>query len=430
VARMLKDWITTYVKYASVTEAPKRMHFWSGVGAIAGALRRKVWIDMKRFKWIPSFYIIYVAPPGIVAKSTTADIAMDLLRRIDGIKFGPNSITWQALVSAFAAASESFEYPPGSGDWHPMSPLTFVASELGSLVNLQDRDMVNLLIELWDGKTKYDKVTKMSGNDTIEAPWINLLGCTTPHWIADNMPPATIGGGLSSRCVFLYASEKDKYVAYVDEVVSREDEELRNTLVHDLEHISMKLCGAYEIEEAARIWGRKWYESFWKAASARMDDQMLEGYAARKQTHMHKLAMILAASQRDELIITSEDLQLANQMLEDLEVDMPKVFSRIGRSETSLQAEHFIQIIERAGGLPYEEAYRRIHAQFPDCRDYEGILQGAVRSGQVTLQFNPADNNTMWVKYVKNRNPLYADNGNLVPKAANVIDAEVQTPNS
>lgn len=427
--RTLKDWLSAYVEYASVTEAPRRMHFWSGVGAIAGALRRRVWIDMRRFRWIPSFYIIYVAPPGIVAKSTTADIAMDLLRSIPSIKFGPNSITWQALVTAFAQASEAFEYPVGSGEWHPMSPLTFVASELGSLVNLQDRDMVNLLIELWDGKTKYEKITKMSGNDSIEAPWINLLGCTTPHWIADNMPPATIGGGLSSRCVFLYADAKEKYVAYVDEVVNKNDSVLRQSLIHDLEYISTNLCGPYTITEEARAWGRKWYQDFWESAKDRMDDQMLEGYAARKQTHMHKLAMILAASIRDELVITKDDIELANTMLEDLEVDMPKVFSRIGRSETSMNAERFIQLVAKRGMVPYEDAYKLIHAQFPDARDYEGILAGAIRSGQLDLVIDPLQNGKPCLKARGISVPLSPDNARPLPPLPNA-DSQTTAPNS
>lgn len=120
-----------------------------------------------------------------------------------------------------------------------MSPLTLVASELGSLLNLQDKDMVNLLLELWDGKRSYEKITKMSGNDTVEAPWINLIAATTPHWVADNMPQAMIGGGLTSRCIFVYAEKKEKYVAYVDEQVNGEDEAVRDKLIHDLEQISM-----------------------------------------------------------------------------------------------------------------------------------------------------------------------------------------------
>lgn len=379
--RKFPDWITAYLKYASVTEAPKRMHFWSAVGTIAGCLRRRVWIDMKRFCWYPSFYIIFVGPPGIVAKSTTIDISTDLLRQVPGIKFGPNAITWQALVTAFAAASEAFEW---NEEWHPMSPLTLVASELGSLLNLQDREMVSLLIELWDGKKTYEKITKMSGNDLVEAPWINLQAGTTPHWIAENMPQAMIGGGLSSRCIFIYGDAKARYIAYVDEQVGQNDAELRLNLIHDLERIAM-LTGPFTIDETARVWGRDWYERFWKDAASRMDDQMLEGYAARKQTHLHKVAMVLSASRSNSLIITIDDLQLANTMLEDLEADMHQVFTRIGRTEDSMQAERFIDFIRRKGTIPYNEAYKMIHIYFPDFRDFEGILTGAVRSGQVEI---------------------------------------------
>lgn len=379
--RHFPDWIDAYLRYASVTEAPRRMHYWSAVGTVAGCLRRRVWLDQKRFSWYPSFYIIFVAPPGVVAKSTTIDISTDLLKQVPGIKFGPNAITWQALVSAFAAASEAFEY---QGEWHPMSPLTLVASELGSLLNLQDKDMVNLLIELWDGKRSYEKITKMSGNDTVEAPWINLQAGTTPHWIADNMPQAMIGGGLSSRCIFVYADKKEKYVAYVDEQVNSGDDELRVKLIHDLEQISM-MTGPFSMTANARAWGASWYENFWGDAVSRMDDQMAQGYAARKQTHMHKTAMVISASRSSDRVITAEDLQLANNMLLDLEADMPKVFSRIGRTEDSMQAERFIEYVIRKGSVSYEEAYRMIHLYFPDHRDFEGILSGAIRSGQIEL---------------------------------------------
>ena len=386
MSRNFADWIPAYVKYASVTEAPKRMHFWAAVGTVAGCLRRRVWVDMKRYQWTPSFYIVFVAPPGIVAKSTTIDIAMDLLRAVPGIKFGPNAITWQALVSAFAGASESFEY---QAEWHPMSPLTLAASELGSLLNLQDRDMVNLLIEMWDGKKKYEKITKMSGNDTIEAPWINLQAGTTPHWVADNMPQSMIGGGLSSRCIFVYGEAKERYVAFVDEEVGKGDAAERLALIQDLEQIAM-LVGPYTIGKRARDWEKERYERFWREAATRPDDQMLEGYGARKQTHLFKVAMVLSASRGESLEITVEDFELAELMLKDLEVDMHRVFSRIGRTEDSMQAERFIDYVKRKGSVTYQEAYKMIHVYFPDFRDFEGVLAGAIQSGQIHIAPTPA----------------------------------------
>lgn len=379
--RNYKDWIPAYIDYAAVTEAPRRMHFWSAISTIAGALRRRVWIDMRRFVWYPSFYIVFVARPGIIAKSTTIDIGMDLLKKVPGIKFGPNAITSQALVTAFAACSESFEY---TGEWHPMSALTLVASELGSLLDLRDGAMVNLLIELWDGKKSYDKITKTSGNDTVEAPWINILAGTTPNWIADNMPQSMVGGGLSSRCIFVFGDKKERYIAYIDEHIAAEDAKKRDALIQDLEHISL-LAGPFIIEPSAREWGRNWYESFWKSAELRENDVSLEGYAVRKQTHLHKVAMVISASRSDALVITLEDLQVADKMLVDIEADMHRVFSQIGRSDISMQAERFIDFVRQKKVIPYSEAYRMIHVYFPDFRDFEGIMQGAIQSKQVEL---------------------------------------------
>lgn len=383
MSRHFPSWIDAYVKYASVTEAPKRMHFWAGASAIAGALRRKVWIDMARFQWLCNMYIVFVAPPGVVSKSTTTDIAMDLLKEVPGIKFGPDVVTWPALVSAFAASSESFIY---EDEWHTMSPLTLVASEMGSLINPQDREMVNLYITLWDGRKTFEKVTKMSGNDTVEAPWINMLACTTPHWIADNMPAATIGGGFTSRCIFVYADTKERYIPFVDEMADNSDSDTRKKLIHDLEHISLNITGPYKITKEAREWYRPIYEEFWTNARERMDNTVLEGYAARKQTHLFKTALILAASQRDERVITKDDLQLATVMLEDVEKSMDNVFSRIGRTEDSLHAEKFVQFVIRKGGVSYDEAYRLVYSHFTDFRDFEGVVSGAVRSGQLRLE--------------------------------------------
>lgn len=380
--RKFPNWIEAYVKYASVTEAPKRMHFWTGIAAIAGTLRRRCWIDLKRYQIYPNFYIVLVAPPGVIAKSTTIDVAMRILRQVPGVKFGPDVITWPALVTAFAAASESFEY---LGEWIPMSAITLEASELGSLLNPQDRELVSLYITLWDGRKRFDKVTKTSGSDTVEAPWINMAAATTPHWIADNMPVATIGGGLTSRIIFVYGDKKERFVAFVDEFVEDTDLETEAALLADLIHISTELVGPFTIDEEARAWERKRYEQFWKVNVADMNNQTLEGYAARKQTHILKTAMVLSAARSDERIIQVQDLQLATQMLDDLEPDMQKVFSNIGRTDDSMQAERFIEYVRKKGTVSYEEAYRMIHVYFPDFRDFEGILSGAVRSGQITV---------------------------------------------
>lgn len=382
MTRRLPDWLTSFNLFTSNTEAPEYMHTWAGVSAIAACLRRKVWLDMKSFQWTPNFYIIFVAPPGVVSKSTTADLSGDLLREVPGIKFGPDVVTWPALVDAFAASGESFLY---NDEWHPMSPITLIASELGNLINPQDRDQINLYITLWDGRKKLEKVTKMSGNSMVEAPWINMVGCTTPHWIADNMPIATVGGGFTSRCVWVYADKKSRLIAYPDEAITYDYAQLRVDLIHDLEHISTQLAGPFKLTESARVWGRNWYQQHWDTRPQHLESEKLDGYIARKQTHLHKLAMVLSVSKSDALVLEAEDLLTAEAILTLAEKDLDKVFSRIGRTEESMIVERFVEIIKKRASMGYMEAYRMVHTTFPDHKDFEGIVQGCINAGYLKL---------------------------------------------
>lgn len=358
------------------------MHFWCAVSAIAGALRRKVWIDQAYFKWHCNMYICLVAPPGIVSKSTTASVAMSILRKVPGIKFGPDVVTWPALVSAFADATEGFEY---NGEIHAMSAMTLESSEFGNLLNPQDKEMVDLLVSLWDGKQgSFEKHTKHSGKDSIENPWINLIACTTPAWIAGNFPEYMIGGGFTSRTIFVYADAKAKYVAYPGLVVPKDLANQAEKLAEDLAQIS-HLAGEYRLTEDAVAWGEKWYKTHYSTRAVNLDLDRFGGYLARKQTHIHKLAMILAASGGASMFITEEHLHIAHQMVTDLEPDMQFVFSKIGRSDTSLHAERLVAFIHEKGKCPYAEAYRHVHSFFPSMRDFDDVVAGCVRAGYIKL---------------------------------------------
>lgn len=388
MTRHHSDWLTSFLDYASYGEAPRHMYFWAGVSAIAGALRRRVWIDQAYFRWYPNFYICLVAPPGIVSKSTTAGIAMNLLRKVPGINFGPDVVTWPSLVASFAEITEGFEL---NGEIHVMSAMTLESSEFGNLLDPQDKDMVDLLVSLWDGKQgTFCKETKNSGKDKIENPWINLIACTTPSWIAGNFPEYMIGGGFTSRTVFVYADKKAKYVAYPGLAAPRNLAEMEQKLVEDLTQIS-QLAGEYKLSPEAVAWGEEWYKTHYSCRPMNLDLDRFGGYIARKQTHIHKLAMVLAASSGDELIIRPEHLQIAHDMITDLEPDMQFVFSKIGRSDISLYAEKLIAFVHSKGKCPYTEAFRHVYSFFPSMREFEDVVAGCVRAGYIKLSQQGTD---------------------------------------
>src|SRR6266699_3166770 len=131
-ARHFENCLRAYMAYTRDSESPDAFHFWCAVSTVAGALRRRVWIDMRKFVWTPNFYIILVGPPGVAAKSTSISIGAKLLSRVPGLTFGPESMTWQALAECLSTSTEFVKYylPSGEEATIPMSALTVTISEL------------------------------------------------------------------------------------------------------------------------------------------------------------------------------------------------------------------------------------------------------------------------------------------------------------
>lgn len=380
------DWLSAFLEMTSKGEAPTKMYFWIGVTSIAGALRRRVWFDQVTFRWYPNLYTILVAPPGIVNKTTTMKLGLDLLlRKVPGIKFGPDVVTWQALLDAFGAAHESFMW---EGELYYQSPLTISVGEFGNFLKPDDRDMVDQLVNLWDGES-IKKQTRMDGQQFIESPCLNMVGCTTPSWIAQNFPEYMIGGGLTSRMLFVYAETKAKYVAYPFRHISKDFGRLRDSLIRDLERISM-MTGPFTLTDEALDWGEEWYEHFHKVEARKIDETILGGYISRKQTMVHKVAMCLSASQSNSRVIDKPTLERAVAVLTELEADMPKVYSKIGMTSESSATLTIVAFLKRVGKpVVFQEVYRYVHRQFPDPREFAQIAEGLHKAGMIVMEQKP-----------------------------------------
>lgn len=335
---------------------------------------------MGHFQWSPNFYIVFVAPPGIISKSTTANIGMSLLREVPGIFFGPNVATWQSLLTSLAGSTESFELPDHT--LLPMSSISIVASEFGSFLNPNDREMVDVLVDLWDGRSgAFEKWTKSSGNDRIINPWINIIACTTPAWIAGNFPEYMIGGGFSSRTIFVYGEKKRRLIAYPQFEQQENQEELREQLIHDLEYISVNLVGEFKLSPEALAFGRQWYEELYEKNKDLLATERFAGYVARKQTHLHKLAMVLSASYKDELLITAEDLINANALLANIESMMDQVFAQINAPEAR-SANTVVNLVRQVRRIEQNEAFKRLFNAM-SLDHFKQAVEAGVESGQI-----------------------------------------------
>lgn len=387
MARNYPNWIAAYMAHTQHSEAPDPLHFWTAVSTIAGALRRRVWIDQRVFDWTPNFYIVFIAPPGIATKSTSISIGMEMLAKVEDIVFGPNSMTWQGLTVALEESKKVYPLDPMMTEILQMSCLTIPISELGTFLKPKEEGLIDVLVDLWDGKKttwKHRVKTGDKPSTEIVNPWMNIIGCTTPGWFKGNMPQYVIDGGLTSRCIFVFADAKRQFVAYPSRMILGEAwKDEKKKLVDDLAHIAQNIIGEYHLEEEAFRWGEQWYLHHWKNPRplAHMSEKF-GGYYARKQTHIHKLAMVVAASQRDDLVITVDDLRTAERIITATEGDIDRVFKTIGASEDSKAMAEVLAVVRAAGSIPASECWRRLDGQV-NRKDFETAIKSLTESRRI-----------------------------------------------
>jgi hypothetical protein len=385
--RIHSHWLKAYMNFTRASESPDAFHFWTGVGTIAGALRRRVWIDMRHFQWTPNFYIILVGPPGIANKSTTIRIGTSLLEQVDGIHFGPQSMTWQSLTQTLEQSVEYVKYFDFAGveQLQAMSPVTCSIPELGTFLKMDDTALVDVLIAMWDGQIEnWGHRTKTSGNIEIKNPWLNILACTTPAWLEQNFPTTMIGGGLTSRIMFIYGDKKRHLVAYPDEQILASDYATQKAaLIADLKHIAL-MSGNYLLTRDARRWGEHWYERLWRSRPADMASDRYSGYLSRKQTHIHKLAIVLAAAQRDQLLIEEADLIEADALLTIIEPHMIKVFESVGVVDESKHIANIVAYVRAYKWIEGNTLFTQLRNNMTE-RDFKNALRIAVDQGLIEV---------------------------------------------
>jgi len=393
--RQCNDWLRTFLEYTDHTESPVQFRLWTGVFTIAGALGRKVWIEDGQLNYYPNFYIVFVGPPGVARKSTSIKMGEELLREVPTVRFAPNSTSWQALLQRLAEATITVPVGPGHvarvdegelfmGEQLTMSCISAVAKELGPFMSLRNADMVDVMTDLWDGTNpQWERLTLMHGSSVILNPWLNLIAATTPSWLKDNTTETTIGGGFASRCVWIYGDVKQQLVPYQKLAQQHDQTALRARLVNDINIIG-DMLGEMKLTKAAYEWGSEWYVEMHKNPPPHLQSQKFEAVLSRRQTQLHKLAMVLTAAEGDAMDITVEILQRADAVLRSAEVYIPQVFEKIGMTLAAKTVSSVVGEIRRLKRVRKQVLMRSHTILSP--KELNDALQEAILSGEIIEQ--------------------------------------------
>jgi hypothetical protein len=99
------------------------------------------------------------------------------------------------------------------------------------------------------------------------------------------------------------------------------------------------------------IHGWDWYQNWYhknKEIAATQDDRKLEGYYNRRDSHLLKIALIIALSEGHKKIL-EEDLKVALRILEHEEKFLPMVLNKVGVHPSSKKGEEVLDYLVRKG---------------------------------------------------------------------------------
>lgn len=323
MTRHLGNWLQGYLAYTAEQESPEVVHLWCAISAIAGALRRRVFFSMGYFTIYPNMYVVLVSPPGKCKKSTAMAIARRRLAHVPGINFTVDSTSRERLIQDLSQV-----YVDGH------SSMTAYSSEFASLVATSQMDMIAFLTDIFDSPDEWTHKTKGGGTNKIKSPYLNLIAGTTPDWIARAMPLDTIGIGLTSRIVFVYADTPRASNPFPE--LSDSQRTLATLLEEDLQDIA-GMQGEFKFSPEAKELYIEWYKN--RRSVDDHTDPRLAGYYERKPIHLLKLCMIVSASRCSDMEISTGDYLGALHLIEQVEQDMPHVFAFVGRNPLNVAYE-------------------------------------------------------------------------------------------
>lgn len=362
--RQVGNWLNAYMEYTKESESPDSYHLWVGLWCLSSVIRRNVYKDQGLYVLFPNLFVTLVGPPARTAKSTAINFGTTLLRQVSGVKFGPNAGSKEQIIRAMAEAK-----------LNNVCAMSIASSEFSSLIDTSGILMIQFLTDIFDGNYignegwKYE--TKHQGKDNLVNPVLNLLVGTTPSYLAESMPDNVVGHGYTSRTIFIH-EELERLIAPIPPAL---DSPLARGLVEDLRHIGV-VRGMFD-------WGGdlvpytgtdpRWvnttvpngleaYDSFYRGLYKNPpEDHRIAGYHWRKKIHVLKVAMLLSLAEDDSLLITKRDVDAAAQLLDNIEPNMARAFSAVGKYEHAADVERIGEMIQRQGkaGMNLEEVYQK-----------------------------------------------------------------------
>jgi len=292
-----------------------------------------------------------------------------------GIQPTANAITLAALIRGLAARTEASPTPEGRFIIH--SSILIYSEEWSVFTKYGNLDLFSVLNDWFDCVQPWKNETKTQGVDEIPAVFASMIGATTPKMLREILPPILIGGGFTSRTIFVVEEQKGKSQVPMD--FTDEELEIRASLVEDL--IRIKAMGGVfkTTNEYIEAW-EEWYLR--SEAEDRAPHPSLDSYYARRLRHLTALSMILSAADRHDMILELKHLEQAIDLLNRTEIKMATAFKGFGGASQGEATDIIMELIVARKSVTSRELLKFVYGYLEHGLESFKEIMGMLESMQ------------------------------------------------
>jgi hypothetical protein len=388
------NWIESYLDFFSNTEPPTIFNRWAAISGISAVLGRNAWILHGHRKIYANQFIMLVGESG-TRKSTAIKVFLKpILEDAQYKTIAASKTSKEKFLADLEEGMDKVSDPDerldvtkptpdrysknrnnptmrelfGVKNTSDISECLIMSDDFNVFLGHSNIEFIELLTDLWDYEGIFSSRTKSGTSVLVPNPTLNILAGNTQIGISMAFPIEVIGQGFFSRLIAVHSEPSGRRITFPPPA----DLEKRKQLVEHLMWMRSAFRGPIEIDATATIALDDIYQN-WKD----IDDIRFRAYCSRRFTHLLKLCMCCAASNK-RTSIDRGIVEYANTILHYAESLMPQAFGEFGKARHSDVSAKILAIIEKADHplKPMDEIWPQVQRDLESPQELVRILNG------------------------------------------------------
>lgn len=364
-----EDFLSSYLSFIGVSEAPSVFHRWSALTVLGAWLGRQYSFPFGHSNINCNMYVMLMGDAGS-RKSTAIRLAAKLVKAAGYENIAADKSSKEKFLLDLAGEPDFGEEAGqkdfldaqlfGNTDETSTAEILIAADEFNIFVGNGNIEFLSLLGQLWDWDGPFKNKVKNSKSAHINNPTISLLGGNTATSFSLAFPPEAIGQGIFSRMLLIYGERTGRKITFPPRV----SDSIRQEMITYLHKIRSTVMGEASLTKEAEQFLDKIYQSH-----GGINDVRFESYNNRRFTHLLKLCLLVSASSLSSQITESHVLY-ANTILTHAEHSMSKALGEFGKARHSDVSHKLVAILETAEVpvVSFKELWKHLHTDL-DCPD-------------------------------------------------------------